>query len=171
MESGMSNFPPLRMAVLTGLIGLKSQLDTLDSPDCPYDNETKDALRALLAPKVIEKIVEKQVEVEAKAGRGRPTKDVKLAADDQQMVLDEIKATLDDLRKMGTATDAVLETSERIQIAKTKTSLLDTLLKMMERHTTVQKMEGFKEQVILILDAYISEADRDSFLRRLEPFR
>lgn len=165
----MHNFPPLRLAVLTGLISLQDQLAALDEPDCPYDDETKDALRRLLAPRIVEKVVEKEVIVEAKSGRGRPTKDVKLDADDQRKVLEEIQSTIKDLNEMGSGQG--LQTNERIQIAKTKTGLLDALLKMMERHTTVAKMEGFKEEVIKILDDLVSEADRELFLKRIEPLR
>lgn len=166
----MSNFPPLRMAVLTGLIGLKSQLDTLNDPACPYDEETKVALLDLLAPKVVEKVVEKEVPQAGKAGRGRPSKDIQLSEEDQQMVLDEIKATIESLNNMGTG-ETQLPTNERIQIAKTKTGLLDQLLKMLERHTTTQRMESFKEEVIRILDDLVTEADREVFMKRLEPFR
>jgi hypothetical protein len=165
----MSNFPPLRLAVLSGLQTLKDHLETLDDPQCPYDNETKGALIDLLAPRVIEKIVEKEIQVEAKAGRGRPTKDVRLSDEDQQTVLTEIKATLEALNAMGTGEG--LPTNERIQIAKTKTSLLDQLLKMMERHTTVAKMEGFMETVIGVLDDFVTEEGRETFMKRMEPFR
>jgi len=164
----MSNFPPLRLAVLTGLVGLKNNLDSLNEDSCPYDEETKQALLDLLAPKVIEKIVEKEVP-QAGAGRGRPSKDVKLGEEDQKMVLDEVKATIEALNAMGSGEG--LPTNERIQIAKTKSGLLDQLLKMMERHTTVQRMESFKEEVIKILDDLVTEADRETFMKRLEPFR
>lgn len=163
----MSNFPPLRLAVLTGLLGLKDQLETLDQPECPYDPQTKQALRDLLEPRTVEKVVEKVVGGDKNA-RGRPTKDVQLNEKDQKMVLDEIKATIESLNDMKGDT---LPTNERIQIAKTKSSLLDQLLKMMERHTTVMKMEGFKEEVIGILDDLVSESDRELFQSRLEPFR
>lgn len=156
------------MAVLTGLIGLKNQLETLNDPTCPYDEETKQALLDLLAPKVIEKIVTKEAPVAA-GTRGRPTKDIKLDEEDQKMVLDEVKSTIEALNAMGSGEG--LPTNERIQIAKTKSGLLDQLLKMMERHTTVQRMEGFKEEVIKILDDLVTEADRETFMKRLEPFR
>ena len=165
----MSNFPPLRLAVLSGLVGLKNQLDTLNDPDCPYDEETKSVLLDLLAPKVIEKIVEKEVPVEAKTGRGRPSKDIRLSSEDQQMVLDEIKQTIKDLNEVGSGTG--LAVNEKIQIAKTKGDQLERLLKMLERHSTVQRMGEFQETVIRILDELVSEADREQFMKRLEPYR
>ena len=166
----MANFPPLRAAVLTALVGLKDHLDSLDDASCPYDPETKAMLRDILAPKIVEKVVEKEVQVEAKRGQGRPSKDIHLSEEDQELVLAEIKTTMTDLRNMGTG-DQQLDTATRIQIAKTKTGLLDTLLKMMERHTTVQKMESFKEQVIAILDDLVDEKGRETFLKRVEPLR
>jgi predicted ArsR family transcriptional regulator len=165
----MSNFPPLRLAVLTGLIGLKSQLDTLENPDCPYDDETKLALAELLAPKVIEKIVEKEVQVESKNGRGRPTKDIRLSAEDEQLVLDEIRATIKSLNDLD-ATDG-MDVREKLALLKTKGDQLERMLKLAERHTTVQKMGEFQEQVIKILDDLVSEADREQFMKRLEPYR
>jgi hypothetical protein len=164
----MSSFPPLRLAVLTGLIGLKNHLDTLDDPSCPYDEETKTALRDLLAPKEVQVVIEKEVQVEAKAGRGRPSKDVKLSSEDQEMVLNEIKAMVENLKNWSTEN---LETAQKIQIAKTKTNLLDQLLKMMERHTTTAKMSAFVEQVVVLCDELMSEADYEIFMKRLEPYR
>lgn len=158
------------MAVLTGLVSLKENLAVLDDSECPYDNETIELLKKLLAPQTIEKIVEKEVQVEAKAGRGRPTKDVKLDEESQKEVLTSIQKTLKDLEKMDTG-DAALETSARIQIAKTKTNLLDQLLKMIERHTHAMQMEKFKEVVIGILDDLVGEEEREIFLSRIEPYR
>jgi hypothetical protein len=165
----MTSYPPLRLAVLTGLLDIKANLGLLDAADNPYDPETTEVLKKLLAPTVVEKIVEKEVHVEAKAGRGRPTKDIKLSEEDQKTITDEIKNLITELKDMGTG--EALQTSERIQITKTKANLLDQLLKMRERNTSAQKTEEFMETVIKILEDFVSEADREQFLRRLEPYR
>lgn len=165
----MSNFPTLRLAVLTGLIGLKDQLDTLNDPACPYDADTKEALITLLAPKVIEKIVEKEVQVEAKTGRGRPTKDIKLDADDQKLILDEIRASIQGLNNVEVSD--TMDVREKLALYKTKGDQLERMLKLAERHTTVQKMGEFQEKVIAILNDLVSEADREQFMKRMEPFR
>lgn len=165
----MNSFPPLRLAVLQGLVHLQDNVEALDDAACPYDNETKDVLRKLLAPRVVEKIVEKEVGG-GSAGRGRPSKDVKLDEESQKEVLSSIQKTLKDLEEMDVG-DKGLETSARIQIAKTKTNLLDQLLKMMERHTAVVRLESFKETVIGVLEDLVTEADREIFLKRIEPFR
>lgn len=165
----MKTYPPLRLAVLTGLVGIKDDLESLDAPDCPYDGETVALLKKLLAPTVKEVTVEKEVFVEAKQGRGRPSKDIKLSEEDQQKLTQEIRSLMEALNTMGTGEG--LETRERIQITKTKASLLDQLLKMRERNTTAQRLEEFIEITIGIVDDLVPEKDREIFLRRLEPYR
>lgn len=165
----MHHFPPLRMAVLSAMIDLKGNLDALDSPDCPYDNETKETLRSLLAPIEVEKIVEKEVYVQGRGVQGRPSKNVELSDDDKTKLTEQIQTLIEALDTMGTG--AGLETNERIQIVKTKSGLLKELLAMRERNTAAQKVEDFMENVISILNDFVSEGDRATFLKRLEPFR
>lgn len=160
-------YPPLRMAVLTGLVDLKANLASLDAEDCPYDAETVGVLKDLLAPKTIERVVEKEGPVGG-PGRGRPSKDIRLSEEDQNKVLTDIKATIASLDGM---LDVNMQTSEKIQVAKTKSALLDQLLKMMERHTTVQKVEQFKETVIRIMDDLLDEQGREIMMKRIEPLR
>lgn len=167
--SSMSSFPPLRMAVLSGLLAIKDDLPMLDDPQSPYDSETTDILKRLLAPTTVEVVVEKEVPVEMKAGRGRPSKEVRLSQEDQEKLHSEIRELIDALNTMGTGEG--LQTNERIQITKTKANLVDQLLKMRERNVTAQKMEEFMEVTISILNDFVSEADRETFLRRLEPYR
>jgi hypothetical protein len=167
----MSNYPPLRIVVLQGLLALRDQLQSdpefLSSPECPYDQGTKDMLSQLFAIRTVETVVERQVA--AVGPRGRPSGEIKLNTDDQQKVLDEIKKTLDQLNTLKM--DSTLQTGEQIQIAKTKSDLLDKLLKMMERHTTVVRVERFKEEVIGILNDLVDEKDRELFLNRIDPLR
>lgn len=168
--SAMSSYPPLRAAVLTGLLTIKENLDILDSAESPYDKETTDILKRLLAPEIKEVVTIKEVQVEAKSGRGRPSKDVRLSEEDQEKLTKEIRSLIDDLNNMGTG-DTTLPTGERIQITKAKTNLVDQLLKMRERNVTAQKMEAFQETVIEILDAVVDEEGRELFLKKMEPYR
>lgn len=167
----MSTYPPLRIPVLQGLIAIRQQLDAdpdfLNKDECPYDGDLKKVLVDLCAVREKEVVVEREVPVTGQ--RGRPSKDIKLDADDQKKILTEIKSTIDSLNTMQM--NANLQTGELIQIAKTKTGLLDQLLKMMERHTTVAKTEEFKENVIGILNDLVSEADREIFQQRMGAFR
>lgn len=169
----MSNYPPLRLASLNALADLKNQMranpEFLSDPDCPYDNETKELLGELLTRETVEVIVEKEIRVEAAAGRGRPSKDIKLSAEDMDTVKQGILTTLGELDEMAGAQG--LETSEKIQIAKTRTALMDQLLKMQERHSSIQKMGQFVEDIIRILDDISDEAQREQMLKRLESYR
>lgn len=167
MKLMTTNYPPLRLAVLTGLKGIKDDLSILDSPECPYDKETVETLKELLAPKIETVTIEKEVSVAN--GRGRPSKDPKLSTEDQEKLTKSITDLLDALDNMGTGEG--LMTNERIQITKTKAGLLDQLLKIRERNVSAARMESFMETVINILDELVSEADREIFLRKLEPYR
>lgn len=169
----MSNYPPLRLAALNQLASLQAQLeadgDFLNHDDCPYDNETKELLTKLLMPRTVEVPVEKVVGGGDKAGRGRPTKDIKLSDEDQQKIIDKIKETLDSLDEL--AKKEGLETNEAIQIAKTRTSLVDQLLKMQERYFSVTRNQKFIEDVVGILNDVGSEEIREAVQSRLEQFR
>lgn len=166
----MSHYPPLRLAALNQLVDLKSQMtvdhDFLNKEDCPYDNETKDLLKDLLGKTEVEVVVEKMIE--GPGQRGRPSKDIKLDETDQKRVLDGIKTTLAELDTMAAT---AVETSEKIQVAKTRTALLDQLLKMQERHLSIRKMGEFIDTIVGILDDLVEEKDREQMLKRLEPFR
>lgn len=165
----MKSFPPLRLAVLSGLATIKEDLSALDQEDCPYDAETIALLKQLLTPEVKEITVEKEVFVEAARGRGRPSKDVRLSEDDQKKLTDEIGVLIQELKDLGNGTG--LETSERIQITKTKAGLLDQLLKMRERNVTAARMEEFIEIVIAIVADLVADNDKEIFLKKLEPYR
>lgn len=169
----MSNYPPLRLAALNSLASLKAQMkgdpDFLESEDCPYDPETKALLHELLDRETVEVTVEKVVNSSDKKGRGRPSKDVKLSEEDQQAVLTSIQQTLKDLKEM--AEDKDLDTSAKIQVAKTQTSLNDQLLKMQERHYSITRTQEFIETVIGILDELGDEKMREQMLARIDQFR
>lgn len=174
---GMSNYPPLRLAALNQLASLQTQMEAdpefLEHEDCPYDGETKELLSKLLKPRTVEVPVEKVVSSGSggveKAGRGRPSKDIKLSDEDQQKILDNIKETIEGLNDL--AKKEGLETNEAIQIAKTRTSLVDQLLKMQERYFSVTRNQKFIEDVIGILNDVGSEEMREAVQSRLEQFR
>lgn len=166
------NYPPLRLQVLTALAELKDRVladpDLFEKDsDIPYDGETLTILKKLMAPQVVTKVVEKEVKV--KGERGRPTKDIVLSAENQEMVSRELKALMEALNSMGTGEG--LETNERIQITKTKANIVEQVLKMQEREVNVKRMSDFMEVVVGILDDLIDERGRETFLKRIEPYR
>jgi len=171
------NFPPLRIGLLQGLLGVKERVDAdADALEgAPYDNETKSLLQRLFAPKVVEKRVEVPVDREPeKAGRGRPSNDVALSAEDQDKLKSEIDSLMEELNQLGKGKDddtVTLDTGERIKIIQVKSRLLDQLLKMQERIFNVKRNSEFQTVVIGILDDLVSEDDREVFLKRINPYR
>ena len=166
------HFPPLRAALLQSLITIKEQYDA--DPDflssSPYDNEAKAVLAKLFTPKVVETVKEIEVVKEVKAGRGRPSKDVGLNAEDQDSVISEIRDLIKQLNELD-AGDKQLDTGERVKIINTKSNLIERLLKMQERVFNAKRMGDFMVSVMGLLDDLVSEKDRHVFLKRLEPFR
>jgi len=165
------SYPPLRLAVLNGLLSLKESVES--DPEylssSPYDAETKDLLNRLLAPKIVEKVVERVINGSGKAGRGRPSKDVQLDEEDEIKIRDEIRKLLTALDDMEV--DEKLEVQQKLAITKNKRDLLESVLKMRERESTVRKTEEFKETIIGILQDLIDEKDRETFMKRLEALR
>ncbi len=166
------NYPPLRMQVLLSLVELKEKIladpEFLEKGEVPYDGDTLKTLKTLLAPQVVTNVVEKTVKVR---DRGRPAKDA-LSAENQDKVSQQLMKLLEDLEAMGESeADQQLPTNERVQITKTKASIVKQVLAMQESATNVKKVSEFMETVVGILDDLVSEKDREVFLNRMEQFR
>jgi hypothetical protein len=163
------DFPPLRLAVLNGLLGLKDRYaadpDLFKHEDCPYDDETVEALTSILQVKEVERIVEKTVQV--KRERGRPKKGG-VSEEDLAELEKEVRDLLTNLKAMEAGPS--LDTNEKIQITKTKTTLIEKLLEMRERVMNVRRLSEFQTVVISVLDDLVDEDGRDAFLERIEPY-
>lgn len=166
-----NTYPPLRLAVINGLLTLKQQIDADPDylKDSPYDSETSEILKKLFETKVVEKVVEKYIQAPAKVGRGRPSKDIQLGEEDEIKIEQEISKLLASLDKLDVQEN--MEVSQKIAITKNKRDLLESILKMRERETTVRKTEEFKETIINILQDLVSEKDREIFMKRLNGLR
>jgi len=168
----MTNFPPLRVAVLQALVELKDRVmadpDFLDGPDVPYDGEALTVLKKILQPQVVTKVVEKTVAA-PKNERGRPGKDVVLSEEDQQKVRDQLQKLIDDVNAMEVS--KTIDTKDQIAIARLKSNLIEQLLKLQERAFNVKRMSLFQEVVINILDDLVDEKGRETFLAKIEPYR
>ena len=166
------SYPPLRIGLLSSLVNLKEQYDLDENflAASPYDNEVQEILKRLLQPKIVEKVKEVEVVRTAKAGRGRPSGDVALSVEAQDEVLKEVKDLIKQLNELD-AGDKALDTGERVKIINTKSNLIERLVKMQERVFNVKRMSDFQDTIIGILDDLVSEKDRTTFLKRLEPFR
>lgn len=172
------NYPTLRLGVLQGLAGLKASVDAdpdyLRKPDCPYDEDTIDLLDKLFKAREIEVIKEVVVEKPSRGQVGRPSKKAELTDDDAVELEGEAKELLNDLRRLGKTSEGALkdlDTATKLSIIKTQTQLLEKLVSIRERFTSVRKVVEFQRTVVAILDDLVAEDMRDEFLKRLEPYR
>lgn len=166
----MTTFPTLRLGVLQSMIELQAQFhhnpQLFDEKECPYDRETVDVLRRIFAVKTIEKEVVREVIKEV----GRTPVAEKLNSAQQEEVEQTALDLLQELKKLGNG-EKGLDTSTKIQIIKTKATLIEQLLKMRERFMNVKRVANFQTVVIAILDDLLDEDRRQEFLKRVEPFR
>lgn len=166
----MTTFPTLRLGVLQSMIELQAQFhhnpQLFDEKECPYDRETVDVLRRIFAVKTIEKEVVREVIKEV----GRTPVAEKLNSAQQEEVEQTALDLLQELKKLGNG-EKGLDTSTKIQIIKTKATLIEQLLKMRERFMNVKRVANFQTVVIAILDDLLDEDRRQEFLKRVEPYR
>lgn len=174
----MTHYPTLRLGVLQGLAELKLHCDAVDGylrkPDCPYDNDTIELLEKLFAAKEVEVIKEVAVEKPERGKVGRPSKKGEVTDDDALELENEAKTLLTELRQLGQTQDGEmkqLDTATRLQIIKTQTQLMEKLVSIRERFSSVRKVASFQATVVSILDDLVSEENRDVFLKRLEEYR
>lgn len=174
----MSNYPTLRLGVLQAMSDLKALVDAdpeyLRKPECPYDRGTVELLERLFKPIEIEVRVEVPVEKPSRGQVGRPSKKTELTDEDAEEAEEEVKTILRELRGMSRTNEGELkqlDTTTKLQIIKTQTTLLEKLITIRERFTNVRKVAQFQQTIMSILDELVDEDKRDEFLTRLEPFR
>jgi hypothetical protein len=169
-------FPQLDPRALASLLTIKSQLDVnpdyLSDDNCPYDDMTREDLTKILAPKVVEKvievekIVEKRIEIAAEGkGKRGPKSKVELS--------DEIAAELKDIRedlKQLKIDGRSLQPSDKIAILKTRSVLLEKLVMLAEKSTNIKRVNIFMSTVMTILDDLVEPDMRQEFMRRIEQF-
>lgn len=167
----MTTYPTLRIGVLQSLIELKAQLahdnQLLELEVCPYDRETVTALKTIFTERVVERVVEKEV---VRVISPEERADTKMSLSDQEEVAESARELLSQLKVLGEG-ETGLDTQTKIQIIKTKATLMEQLVKLRERWMNVKRQSQFHAVVIGILDDLLAENDRAEFLRRLEPFR
>lgn len=171
------SYPTLRLGVLQGLAELKANFDAdqeyLRKADCPYDNDTIAMLEKLFEPREIEVIKEVIVDKPERGKVGRPSTKKELSDDDAVELETEAKEMLTELRQLDKQDDGELkqlDTATRLSILKTRTQLMEKLVSIRERFTSVRKVIEFQRVVMNILEDLIEEDQRDEFLKRLEPY-
>jgi hypothetical protein len=175
-------YPQINLGALAGVAAIKQQIeareDYLTADDCPYDQDTRDQLTKLLAPKIVEvpvekiveRIVEKKVEVVSKAaeGAGKRGPKVKGSGVDMDGVAKEVQDIRDELKQLKLDSKA-LQTADKIQIIKTRATLVEKLIGMDEKANNQRKVGTFMSTVLTILDDLMPEEGRQEFMKRLEP--
>lgn len=176
-------YPTLNLGSLASLQTLRQQMDLhpdyLEREDCPYDQDTREQLGLIMAPREIEKIVEVPVEkiiekkvevfVAASEGGGKRGAKPKKSGGDIDEVAREIDEIRQELRQMKIDGKG-LQVSDRIQMVKTRAGLVEKMLQMAERSHNVKKMSLFQSTVMGILDDLMDDERRQQFMKRMEPF-
>jgi len=180
----MSYYPAITSGPLMALSTIKQQLDLdagyLDRDDCMYDEQTKEDIRKLLAPTIIEvpkieyveKIVERKVEVAAEASKGGGQRGPKAkgnAAANADVIDKELMEVLADLRSLKLNSKTLLP-KDKLDIMKVQATLLERFINSQEKNTNIKKMSLFMSTVMGILDDLMPEDTRQLFMKRLQPF-
>lgn len=135
-------YPIFTPAAERALIDLADKLakwdDFLIHKECPYPTRVKNALQTLISGQTGEVSI----------------------AEESKALYRSIKTTLNTADKM--------ETSEKVQIFRTATSLLEKLLVMQEKAVAVEQYAKFKGLVIQTLDRYLSPLQLAEFTEELQ---
>lgn len=176
-------YPNLNLGALASLMTLRQQMEVhpnyLTLPECPYEEDTVEQIERIMAPQIIEKeviverevIVEKRIEVAAKAadGGGKRGPKQKSPGVDVDAVAQEIQDIRQELKQLKIDGKA-LQTADKIQIIKTRATLVEKLISMNEKVTNQRQMSLFMSTVMTILDDLVEEEGRQEFMRRLETY-
>jgi len=172
-------FPQIDPRSLASLLTVKQQLDSnpdyLKEEDCPYDEDTVADLTMLLAPKVIERIVEvekvveveKRIEAAASSPGKRGPKQKGIVLTDE--ITSELKDIREDLRQLKTD-QKNLSPGDRVMILKTRSLLVEKLAVLAEKNTNIKRMNMFMSTVMTVLDDLVPSDQKQEFIRRIEPF-
>lgn len=172
--TGMQTYPPIRIGLLNALVQLREDYGRDDSifkkNDCPYDREVIDLLERLFKTHTVERVIEKVVEVPMaeKAGRGRPRKGSRV---EDVIAVDEVRELLEELKALKPGEGRELDSQTKIQLIKTRATLIEKAITMQERAFNVKRMSTFMSVVLQVLDECVSENGRDLFLRKIAPYR
>lgn len=183
-REGMSNpyFPNINLGAVASFATMRQQLELhptyFDDVSCPYDDDTREQLKRIFAPKVVEvpvpgpeRIVEKRVEVAAQAAegggkRGPKAKSGSVDIDEIATEISEIRQELRQLKIDGKS----LQTQDRLAIIKTRAALVEKMISMAERTQNVKKLSLFQSVVMGILDDLTDATAKQEFMKRIEPY-
>ena len=136
----------------------------LDGRICPYDKPTREMLKSFVNDPIVSATLEHSGPERKKVGA--PKKSPALPLDELEKEFDELRKEINTLK-----TDAKgLEPHERIQVVKTRASLIEKILQMKERISALRSKEKFIAVVIEIMQDEMPQENRLRILEKLEPF-
>ena len=150
------HYPDMSAKLLTPLRVVREMLlkdpNYLSAAECPYDADIKSLLR-LLAP---EKPSEDQSDHTFLGRTGTKTEVLELETAELYVDLKNLK---DDLKEQ--------DVKERVQVMKTRASLLEKLIDLIERSKTVRSIEEFQSAVLRVMEDELTGDQRERVMAEL----
>lgn len=163
------NYPTINAKDMPKLVDIIEQAVAdpkyLNPEACPYDEKT-------IAN--VKRIIEVCTAAESASGAkrpergkvGRPSKGPSIPIDEVEREVDEIRKELADLKVDG----QTMETSDRIQVIKTRAALIERVIGMKERIADVKRFHSFVQTVIGIMEQHLSPKERDAVMEELKAY-
>lgn len=165
----MNNYPTINAKNMASLVSIVEQAaadnDYLDPATCPYDPGTIDMIRRILAVGGLDAIVHATIRPE-RGKVGRPSKAPSIPISEVEKEIDEIRQELGTLKIDG----QTMETSDRIQVIKTRAALIERILGMKERIADVKRFHSFVTVVIGIIEEHVPVENREQLLMELKSY-
>lgn len=134
----------------------------LNPENCPYDRKTVKTIQKLVDLSAPTQIVNKPVRGKV----GRPSKGPTIPMSEVEKEIDEIRQELATLKVDG----QTMETSDRIQVLKTRAALVERILGMKERVSDVKRFHSFVQTVISIMEEELDPKSRDRVIEELKQY-
>lgn len=163
------NYPTINAKDMPKLVSIIEQAAAepkyLDPEACPYDEKTINNIRRILEVCSTDRIAVATVRPE-RGKVGRPAKGPSIPIDEVEREVDEIRKELADLKVDG----QTMETSDRIQVIKTRAALIERVIGMKERIADVKRYHSFVQTVISIMEQHLSPKERDAVMEELRVY-
>jgi hypothetical protein len=163
------NYPTLNVKNLKALVAIVEEAardqSYLDPEVCPYDEATIQLIRRVI--QVSDGVSEiARATVPARGKVGRPTKGPAIPLDEVETEVNEIRQELASLKIDG----QTMETSDRIQVIKTRAALIERVISMKERIADVKRFHDFVRVVVGIMEEHLDPKIRDSVMEELKGY-
>lgn len=162
-------YPTINAKSMTALLSIIEQAAVdpkyLDPADCPYDPGTITMIKRILEVSGADPIA--QATLRPERGKvGRPSKAPSIPISEVEKEIDEIRQELGTLKIDGQS----METSDRIQVIKTRAALIERILGMKERVADVKRFHSFVTVVLGIIEEHVPVENREQLLTELKSY-